>query len=59
MDTLYFYRKRIESVVKIIQLWADFSKEAKMDFRNFLDKKFFFLHVAIVLAFFNPKNNEN
>ena len=35
MDTLYFYRKRMESVIKIIQLWPEFSKVAKMVFRNF------------------------
>ena len=35
LDTLYFYRTSMESVIKIIQLWLDFWKEAKHGFHEF------------------------
>ena len=35
LDTLYFYRKSAEGVIKIIRLWLDFSKVAKHGFKEF------------------------
>ena len=35
LDSLYFYRKSMEWVMKTIQLWPDFSKVAKHDIKEF------------------------
>ena len=35
LNTLYFYCKSVEWVIKIIRLWPDFSEVAKHDFKEF------------------------
>ena len=35
LDTLYFYRKSMEWVIKIFRLWPDFYKVAKHGFKEF------------------------